>query len=210
MAFVATGCASSSGWQTETASEEFEEGIHILGELVLSMTRDQALSGDGMLQGWKGKLHDLGYTDADIVDGSGATVWAYCYGHNSGVPLCAHHGHYVVHIPQEFRSVLNFEDDGNADTPGDLVEIELVKTTSGQIVGKLVSVYRGAADWGDCRIRSLANSSLSNAVLTLSGVGPPRAIWIECDSAGADGWIRRPVRGAPPPSDQFPVSEWVK
>lgn len=209
MAFVAAGCATNSDWQTETAAADFAAGTHILGELILNMTRDQALSGDGTLKDWPEKLHDLGYTDADIVDGSGATVWTYCYGHNSGVPLCAHHGHYVVYVPEEFRSALNFDDDGNVETPGDLVEIELVKTTKGQIVGKLVSVYRAAADWGDCRISSLERSSLSNAILVLSSVGPPRAIWIECDDAEADGWLRRPVRGAPP-SEQFPVSEWIK
>ena len=209
MVFVAAGCATNSDWQTETTSADFAAGTHILGELILIMSRDQALSGDGMLKHWREKLHDLGYTDADIVDGSGATVWTYCYGHNSGVPLCAHHGHYVVHVPQEFRSVLNFGEDGNAETTGDPVEIELVKTARGQIVGRLVSVYRAATDWGDCRVCSLERSSLSNSILVLSSVGSPRAIWLECDSAEADGWTRRPVRVAPP-AEQVPVSEWIK
>lgn len=206
---LAGGCAANSGWQTEAASEDFVEGTHVLGELILSTTRSQALGGEGLLQGLREKLFDLGYSDADIVDGSEATVWAYCYGHNSGVPLCAHHGHYVVHVPVEFRDGLNFNDDGDLATPGDLVEIELVTTSTRKIVGKWIGVYRDASDWGDCRIESLERGSLSTAMSILGGVGPPRAKWLECDSAARDGWIRRPVRGAPP-SEPLPVSEWIK
>jgi hypothetical protein len=40
-------------------------------------------------------------------------------------------------------------------------------------------------------------------------VAQPRAFWIECASAESDGWLRRPVRGAPPSATTL-VSEWVK
>jgi hypothetical protein len=185
------------------------EGTHVLGELILRSTRQQALGGEGLFRGWSGKLFELGFSDADIADGSEVTLWAYCYGHNSGVPLCTHHGHYVVHVPIEFRESLNFYDDGDPNSHGDLVEIELVTTAAGKIVGKWVSVYRDAEDWGDCRIESLERGSLSTALSVIGGVGPPRAEWIECDSAGDNGWIRRPVPGAPP-SRPYPVSEWIK
>jgi hypothetical protein len=209
LSLLAGGCAANSGWQTEVAADDFVEGTHVLGELILSTTRDQALSDEGILRGWSDKLFELGYTDADIVDGSEATVWAYCYGHNSGVPLCAHHGHYVVHVPIEFREGLNFDDNGVPGSHGDLVEIELVMTASRNIVGKWVGVYRNADDWQDCRVASLERGSVSTTMSILSGVGPPRAEWIECDNAGSEGWVRRPVPGAPP-SDSFPVSEWIK
>lgn len=208
LSLVVAGCASNQ-WHTGTASDDFVDGTHVLGELIMNATRDQVLNAGGMLKDWDKKLFDLGYVDSDIVDGSEVTVWAYCFGHNSGVPLCAHHGHYVVHVPVELRHGLAFDDDGNLDTPGDLVEVELVKTSRGQVVGKLIAVYRSAKDWGDCRIESLERGSFSNAVSILGGVGPPRANWIECTHAESEGWTRRPVRGAPL-STGFPVSEWIK
>lgn len=203
-----SGCASDYGWQTQTASAGFVDGTQVLGELVMNPTREQALSGAGIFRGWAGKLGELGYAESDIVDGSTATAWAYCYGHNSGVPLCTHHGHYVVRVPPEFRGGLNFDDDG-ADTSGDLVEIELTATPSGQVVGTLVGIYRKSGDWRDCRIAGLDTGSTSAALSILGGVGPPQANWLECDNAGMDGWLRRPVVGAPP-SRTTPVSEWVR
>ncbi len=209
MAIAASGCASDYGWQTADASAEFVEGTHVLGELIMNVSKDQVMAGEGLLNGWRGKLHDLGYTDADIVDGSEVTVWTYCYGHNSGVPLCAHHGHYVVHVPAEYRQGLNFEQDGDPSTRGDLVEIELLQTSTGKIAGRLVGQYRPASDWADCRVESLSRGSVSTTMSILGGVGPPRANWIECSDAETDGWVRRRVVGAPP-SDSFPVSEWIR
>lgn len=206
---AASGCSVNSGWQTANADEGFADGTHVLGELILSTSREQALGNEGVMQGWREKLLSLGYDDADIEDGSSVTVWAYCYGHNSGVPQCAHHGHYVAFVPAGYREGLHFEDDGDPDTSGDIVEVELVRTPKGAIVGKLVGVYRPSADWGDCRMESLQRGALSSTLAILSGVGPPRAIWLECDSAAADGWSRRPVRGAPL-STSMPVSEWIR
>lgn len=207
--FAVSGCSVNSGWKTGTADDDFVDGTRVLGELILSTTREQAMSNEGILQGWREKVLSLGHTDADIQNGSGVTVWAYCYGHNSGVPQCAHHGHYVAFVPPEYREGLRFADDGDPETAGDIVEVELVRTPKGAIVGKLVGIYRPAADWGDCRMESLQRGALSSTLATLSGVGPPRAIWLECDSAAADGWSRRPVRGAPL-STALPVSEWIR
>lgn len=210
IALTVGGCASNYGWQTEMATADFVESTHILGELVLSAPRSVVLSGEGLFRGWRELLLESGYSDSDIVDGSEATVWAFCYGHNSGVPLCAHQGHYLVHIPAEFREGLKFDEEGALDTPGDLVEIELVKTPSGKIAGKWVGVYRRSTEWDDCRIEWLNRSTASSVMATLGGVGPARAQWLECEYAADDGWIRRPVAGAPPPFEQFPVSEWIK
>lgn len=203
------GCSVNSGWQSGTAGDDFVDGTHVLGELILSTTREQAISNEGLMHGWREKVLSLGYTDADIQDSSAATVWAYCYGHNSGVPQCAHHGHYVAFVPAEYRDGLSFEDDGDPETSGDIVEIELVRTANGAVVGRFVRVYRRAAEWGDCRVESLQRGALSSTLAVLGGVGPPRAIWLECDSAADDGWLRRPVRGAPT-SSPAPVSEWIK
>jgi hypothetical protein len=209
LSLLAGGCASLSAWETESASDGFVDGTRILAELVLITTREQAISAGGLMEGWRDKLLDVGYTDDEIVDGSEVTVVSYCYGHNSGVRQCAHHGHYVAHVPIELREGLSVNDDGNPDTIGDLVEIELAKTSTGHLVGKIVGVYRSAKDWGDCRFEFLETGSLSSAVSILGGVGPPHALWIECDSAESNGWVRRPVRGAPRSATSL-VSEWVK
>jgi len=205
----AVGCASVSSWQTESAPDDFVDGTRILAELVLIATREQALTGGGLMEGWHDKLLAVGYSDSDIVDGSEVTVVSYCYGHNSGVPQCAHHGHYVAHVPVELRDGLTINDDGNSETVGDLVEVELTKTAAGQLVGKIVRVHRKAEDWGDCRFEFLQTGALSSTLLTIGSVGPPRAFWIECASAESDGWLRRPVRGAPLSATTL-VSEWVK
>jgi hypothetical protein len=206
---LVSGCASVSGWQTESASPDFVDGTVILTELIMVATRDQVIAEEGLLKGWRSKLVAAGYSDKDIVDGSEVTVWSYCYGYNSGVPLCAHHGHYVAHVPPELRHGLQGDPDGNPETSGDLVEIELQRTSAGDLVGKLVAVYRKSGDWGSCRDAYLERGEVSSAVLALMVVGPPRANWIECDHAESDGWVRQPVSGAPL-SVGLPVSQWVK
>lgn len=201
------GCATSGGWQTESAGPEFKDGTRVLGELVLSATREQVLANEGLMRGWRDKMLVAGYTDADIVDNSEVTVFSFCYGHNSGVPLCAHHGHFVAHVPEELRAGLHF--DTGQDVDGDLVEVELMRNANGDIVGKLIGVYRSAEDWSPCRSASLESGEVSSALMSLSGVGPPRAMWIECENVDQDGWERHPVPGAPP-SAGAPVSTWFK
>ena len=200
------GCATTSGWETQSAGADFPNGVRVLGEAVLLPTREQVIANEGLLNGWRDKLLEAGYRDEDLVDGSEVTVWAYCYGWNSGVPLCAHHGHYVAHIPPELRGQLTVNDDGNPETAGDLLDVELTRTPSGQIVGRLISIYRRSADWGPCRQARLEQESL---LASLAGVGPPRAAWIECDNVESDGWVRRPVPGAPS-SNGPPISQWFK
>ena len=67
---LAVGCASVSSWQTETAPDDFVDGTHILAEVVLIATREQALTAGGLMEGWRDKLVDVGYSEDDIVDGS--------------------------------------------------------------------------------------------------------------------------------------------
>lgn len=175
LSLLTGACASLSGWQTESAGEDFPDGLRILGEVIMVTSREEALSGRGLLKGWPDTLISAGYTESDIVDASGVTVWAYCYGHN-----------------------------------GDLVEIELTRTPSGALVGKVIAVYRKSADWAPCRDAYLQLGDAYSVMTTLAGVGPPRANWIECDAeAENDGWIRRPIPGAPA-SVGPPVSVWVK
>jgi hypothetical protein len=209
LVLLTSGCASVSGWETESAPADFPDGLRVLGEVILVTSREEALAGQGLMKGWRDKLIAAGYTAGDIVDGSELTVWAYCYGYNSGVPVCAHHGHYVAHVPRSQHD----EPQGNPPhnpASGDLVEIELVRTSSGALVGTLVAVYRKSGEWSPCREAFLERDSASTAILSVSGVGPPRANWIECDSAvEADGWVRRPIAGAPTSTGR-PVSVWVK
>ncbi len=210
LALFFTGCASLSGWETESAGEDFPDGLRILGEVIMVTSRAEALSGNGLMKGWRDKLISAGYTDDDIVDGSEVTVWAYCYGHNSGVPLCAHHGHYVAHVPEALRAELRGDPDSESESSGDLVEVELTRTPSGALVGKVISVYRKSGDWSPCRDAYLQRGGASAALMTMSGVGPPRANWIECDALiEQDGWTRRPVPAAPM-NNGPPVSVWVK
>lgn len=206
---LAAGCASSSGWETESAPADFPDGLRVLGEVILVMSRDEALSGKGLTKGWRDKLIAAGYTDVDIVSGSELTVWAYCYGHNSGVPICSHHGHYVAHVPRDLYDESRKEAQ-HRPASGDLVEIQLMRTASGSLVGTFVAVYRKSGHWSPCREAFLERGSASTALMSVAGVGPPRANWIECDPAvEADGWTRRAIAGAPVSSGP-PVSVWVK
>jgi hypothetical protein len=208
--FITAGCASQSGWETQSASPEFVNGTRILAEVVMITTRDESLSNKGLFSGWQEKLKSAGYTDNDIVDGSEVSLWSYCYGWNSGVSTCAHHGHYVAHVPKELRGKLKAVINVTGETSGDLVEVELNKTPTGHIVGKVVSLFRKSGDWSPCHKTSLQLISEASALLsTLVGIGPARAEWIECEEPNAEGWIRRPIlRG--PQSAGPPISEWVK
>jgi hypothetical protein len=207
---ITAGCTSQSGWKTQIASVDFVDGTRILGEVVIVTTREEVLANLGLVKGWRDKLISAGYTDNDIVDGSEVTVWSYCYGWNSGVSQCAHHGHYVAHVPPALRGTLRGDPDNKWETSGDLVEIELIKTVEGYLVGKVVDIYRKAEDWSPCHKTSLQHiSELNYAISTLAGVGPARAIWIECEDINSEEWVRRPVLGAPQ-SLGPPISEWVK
>jgi hypothetical protein len=113
LSLFATGCASLSGWETESSSQGFVDGKKILTELIMFAPRDQVIAEEGLLKGWRRKRISAGYGDKDIVDGSEITVWSCCYRHNSGVPLCAHHGHYFAQVPPELRHGLQADPDGN-------------------------------------------------------------------------------------------------
>ena len=209
-ALFLAGCSSLSGWETQKAMPGFVNGTRILTEVILIASRDQVLANQGLMAGWRTKMLAAGYSDSDIVDGSEVTLWSYCFGWNSGVPICAHHGHYVAHIPAELRGHLQSDPDDRWETSGDLVEVELTSTPSGDIVGTVIALYRKGDDWSPCKKTTFAQlsqaSSLGNA---LSPVGPPRAMWIECDANNSAGWVRRPVLGSPA-SGGPPISEWVK
>ena len=206
---VLTGCATHDGWKTRTAPNDFVDGTIVLAEVILPASREQVVKGEGILQGWRDTLLAAGLNDRDIVDGSEVTLWTYCYGHNSGVPLCAHHGHYLAHLPEHLRNKVRGDPDSRADTNGDLVEVRLTRMPSGRLFGEVVGAYRPSTDWGDCREATLDRSGAETALLSLTMVGPPRASWIECTGAESEGWSRRPVLGAPL-SRGPPVSEWVK
>jgi len=193
------------GWDTERAGADFVEGETVLAEVTWVFTREQALSGEGFVKGWPAKLQAAGLAGEALEDGSTAVVWTYCYGHNSGVPLCRHTGHYVARVPEALRGTLQADPPGG-DGNGDLVEVSLSRTPEGDLVGEIVRVYRKHDDWGSCRVARLEGLS---AVYVVSMVGPPRAIWLECDDLGQAGWRRRPVRGAPL-HEGPPVSEWIR
>lgn len=203
-----SGCASLDGWDTEQAPPDFVEGERVLAEVTGLFTRAQVLSGAGWVKDWQQKLEAAGHEPENIVDGGTAVVWTYCYGHNSGVPLCRHTGHYVARVPESLRGALQADSpaDVDPDANGDLVEVALSRTPEGDLIGEIVSVYRQSADWGTCRVARFEDTS---ALYALSVVGPPRAIWIECDDLEQEGWRRRPVRGAPMQGGP-PVSEWVR
>lgn len=206
---VLTGCATHHGWKTRTAPNDFVDGTIVLAEVILSASREQVFEGQGILEGWRDTLLAAGLSDHDIVDGSEVTLWTYCYGHNSGVPLCAHHGHYLAHLPEHLRKEIRGDPDSRNDTNGELVEVKLTRMPSGRLFGEVVSVFRPSTDWGDCREATLDRSGTETALLSLTMVGPPRASWIECTGAESEGWVRRPVVGAPL-SKGPQVSEWVK
>jgi len=202
------GCATSGDWQTERVGPDFNNGTVVMGELVQNTTRQQVLANQGLMNGARQKLIAAGYSDEDIQDNAVATVWTYCYGFNSGVPLCAHHGHFIAFVPQKLRGELTFDED-SAEMSGDLVEVELSRNPDGNIVGKLVAVYRQSADWNPCRQARLGERPVNDVLTSLMGVGPARALWIECEGIEDDGWIRMPVPAAPFNNGR-PVSQWFK
>lgn len=208
--YGAAGCASTSGWVTEQAGPDFPDGMHVLGEVIVVASRNDALAGQGLFRRWPAKLAEAGYGDADITDASEVTVWAWCYGHNSGVPLCTHHGHFVAHVPPPLRHVLRGDSNDDPDSEGDLVEVALHRVPSGAIVGEVVAVYRSAGNWLGCRDAFLQRGAVESGISSLAGVGPPRGSWIECEDVASDGWQRLPVPGAPLPSSGPPVSLWFK
>ena len=202
------GCATSGDWQTESAGSDFTNGTTVLGELILTATREQVLANQGLMNGAQQKFITAGYSDEQIVDNAVVTVFSYCYGHNSGVPLCSHHGHFVAFVPMELRGKLTFDGDEAEDT-GDLVEVELTRIADGNIVGKVMSVYRKSGNWEPCRQARLGDRPVNDALMGLSGVGPARALWIECEGIEDDGWIRMRVPAAPL-NNGPPVSQWFK
>lgn len=200
------GCAGR--WHTETAGSNFVNGTKVLGELILNATREQVLANEGLMHDAQQKFIAAGYRDEQIVDNALVTVFSYCYGHNSGVPLCSHHGHFIAFVPVELRGTLTFDED-NPEATGDLVEVELTRIADGNIVGKVISVYRTSGNWGPCRLARLGDRPVNDAMMDLSGIGPARALWIECEGIEDEGWIRMPVPGAPA-NNGPPVSQWFK
>lgn len=192
-AIALSGCAVLDNWHTEYAPQGFVPETRVLAEVVVKAPREAVVSGKGYFRDWHNKLIAAGYSDTDVVDGSEVSTWAYCYGHNGGVPQCANHGHYLAHVPPELRKELRSIDE--SDSRGDLVEVELTATPDGQLVGKVVIVFRTHDNWADCRIVHLKPPG---AGLFQFMYGPPHGTWLECDDLEADGWIRRPVLGAPP------------
>lgn len=202
-----TGCATSGDWQTETAGSDFRDGTIVLGELVLSASRQEVLANQGLMSGAHKKLIAAGYGDDQIVDDAVATVWTYCYGHNSGVPLCSHHGHFIAYVPEEFRGRLSFDEQGEG-MAGDLVEISLTRNADGGLVGKVVAVFRKSGSWEPCRQARLGDRPVNDALMSLGGVGPARALWVECEGIQDEGWVRMPVPAAPPNDPR--VSQWFR
>lgn len=199
-----SGCGpmSAFSWATKDAPKDFVAGTRVLAEVIHIVPRQSVVHEEYLFGGWRDTLISVGYSDSDIVDGSEIIAWAYCYGHNSGVGLCAHHGHYLAHVPEQLRTDMHsYSNVGN----GDLIEIELFAADSGRLVGKVVGVYREWDDWQDCREASLEVKHR----WMYAALGPPQARWIECDNLESDGWLRSPVRAAPVSSGR-PVSIWIK
>lgn len=206
---IIQGCASISGWQTEKAGTDFKNGTRVLGELVYKASHENIQKNEGRFNGAKEKLLTAGYSESEIEEGSVVTIFTYCYGHNSMVPICRHSGYYIAYIPGNPDRRLTYSNDvQNENKTGDLVEIELTRTEKGDVVGKFISVYRKSGEWNECHGSTLKARPINDAIMSFS-VGPPRAAWIECDGIEKEGWTRQPVPGAPF-NTGTPVSEWIK
>jgi hypothetical protein len=209
---LTTSCSQMSGWQTESASTDYRDNTRVLAELIVFATRDEVMAADSnrpwsvLWEHWPERLSAAGYSDADIVDGSEAVAWSYCFAYNNTVPLCSHYGYYPIHIPLEFRDNLAVHNDGDPNTQGDLVEIQLVRVADGSLVGKVVDVYRRSNDWSPCRTQRREGKG---SVTGNAAYGRPQGWWIECEGIESDGWIRQPVDGTPPGIEP-PVSQWIK
>jgi hypothetical protein len=208
------GCAASMDWQTEKADPGFVDGTRILAQAAVLYTRDQILAGkrevnsqtDRIPERWREKLLSVGFSDADIVDGSELGSQTYCYAFDT-VITCRHRGIYLAHVDPSLQGKINLQ---TRWTRGDIVEIELRKTPSNDLVGVVVATYRKFDSWQDCRMEDLGDMG----ILKYSPYGPWNAGWLECDGLEERGWSPRIVRSAPYSDPNKPpvrhVREWIK
>jgi hypothetical protein len=110
-----------NGCKNQSASPKFVDGTLIIAESVMTITRVQVLTNKSLFLSLRGKYISAGYAGYDIFDGSEITVFTYYYGWNSGVAICAHHGHYLTHVTVELEGKLKSSIDSTSDTLGELV-----------------------------------------------------------------------------------------
>jgi hypothetical protein len=206
VALVLGGCAGLS-WETEKADSSFVDGTRILGEVGWAYTRDEVLAEkDPYVPGWRTKLLSIGFTDAEIVNGSEVSVHTFCYAWDMAVP-CRHRGVYLAHVNPNLQGKVASR---RGRLHGELVEIELRKTPSNDLAGVVVAIYRKGDDWQDCRGKNLGDMG----IFKYSPSGPPNGAWIDCDGLEKEGWVQRVVRSAPSSDPNKPpliyVHEWIK
>jgi hypothetical protein len=199
--------------QSEQAPENFVERTRILAEVTGTYTRTQILQPKQSWTGvetWHARMLSVGFTDADIVDGSEVSASTYCYAHNSNVG-CRHQGLYFAHVPSALQGQLSarWENGVQVRQHGDIVEIELQQTPSNDLVGVVVAVYRKYDSWASCRWERLNYEGF-----VPSPFGSPIGMWLDCDELEKEGWQKRRVAHAPPPGplnapDRF-IHEWIK
>ena len=191
-------------------STGFVDGTRVLAILAEKFTRDKVIQEGWVSRQWHPRLMEAGYQDADIADGSEISAMSFCYGHNSRVG-CKHQGVYFARVPPELRDQLAVVEPGKVGPDKDILEIELRLLPSKRLFGVVRQVYRDANAWGDCRLKSLANSKM----YALSPYGPPVGVWLTCDGLEKEGWYGVRVRGAPLPSgtdegESANIREWRK
>jgi len=201
-----SGCAEPRVRQTEFAPPGFVNGTVVLAE-VGGVTPRETMLHPAPENEWvhpssvRQGLLSIGYTDADIVDGSVVVARSFCYTHSTG--HCRTWGYYFAYLPPALRGKITFsmdEHDRKVRPQGDLLEIELREAPAKQLVAVVVAIYRKSGDWGSCRLEDF-------------DAGNRYAMWIDCDGLEAEGWVRQHVPGSPSPPRGSPdrdAHEWIK
>ncbi len=196
---LAVACATQPPMsRLADAPIDFVDGTRLLAPVFYVYTRDEVVNASfdpGMTRTWPQELLSLGVTDADITDGSEIYAQTYCW-RNSVRTRC---GDYMAHVPAELRGRIKVssEDPSTGQWTYHVVEIELERTPSGKLAGRVVGIDlpSGHPDSGTCRFEMLEASSLLGALLM---VAPPTGGWFQCDNLESRGWIERVVEDQPP------------
>ncbi|HKW38357.1 MAG TPA: hypothetical protein VJO54_11155 [Burkholderiales bacterium] len=225
---ILAGCAGIS-WETEKADPSFVDRTRILAMVIVVYSRNEIATGkrerysyvqgktvegasDPFIEKWREKLLSAGFADAEIADGSELRAQTFCYAWDMAIP-CRHRGYYLAHVNPPLQGKLRslVESRRGGMQTADLVEIELRKTPTDDLVGVVVGIYRKYDDFRDCRVENLGDMGM----FKYSPSGPPNGSWLECDGLEKEGWTQRIVRSAPssnpnnPPPHKY-VREWIK
>lgn len=205
---LSAGCAGSGAAPTvtsrlEDAPSAFVEGTRVLAVVYGEYTREEIFTPTidlPLTSAWRQELNGIGVTDADIADGSEIYASSFFWSMRSRFDV----GDYMAHVDATLQGKLHYafprsktEIPKRMEQGGDIAEIELSRTASGKLAGRVVAIYREQGAWRDCRIERVSTAAPAALLKGVLNMSIPVGGWIECDGLEAEGWVARPVEGQP-------------